>query len=76
MIELGLSGRVVKALDIMGPARVSSNLTGVARVKTKILHILCSRRVHGGLAQSQERNVSNVEAPGSKPGISIVEYVQ
>ena len=25
----------------------------------------------GGLAQSEERNVSNVEAPGSKPGFSI-----
>ena len=24
----------------------------------------------GGLAQSEERNVSNVEAPGSKPGFS------
>ena len=24
----------------------------------------------GGLAQSEERNVSNVEAPGSKPGSS------
>ena len=27
--------------------------------------------IAGGLAQSEERNVSNVEAPGSKPGISI-----
>ena len=26
--------------------------------------------IYGGLAQSEERNVSNVEAPGSKPGIS------
>ena len=26
---------------------------------------------HGGLAQSEERDVSNVEAPGSKPGFSI-----
>lgn len=26
----------------------------------------------GGLAQSEERDVSNVEAPGSKPGLSSV----
>ena len=29
----------------------------------------------GGLAQSEERNVSNVEAPGSKPGISSGEII-
>ena len=28
----------------------------------------------GGLAQSEERNVSNVEAPGSKPGFSIHKH--
>ena len=29
----------------------------------------------GGLAQSEERNVSNVEAPGSKPGFSIEFHI-
>ena len=28
----------------------------------------------GDLAQSEERNVSNVEAPGSKPGFSMQKY--
>ena len=53
----------------MGSARVSSNLTGVV---LRIVRKYIESRRRGGLAQSEERNVSNVEAPGSKPGISIV----
>ena len=34
-----------------------------------IIHIIFIHFI-GGLAQSEERNVSNVEAPGSKPGTS------
>ena len=35
-----------------------------------ILHLSRFTNKFGGLAQSEERNVSNVEAPGSKPGFS------
>ncbi len=34
------------------------------------LSYVCIQKTIGGLAQSEERNVSNVEAPGSKPGFS------
>ena len=40
------------------------------RMRIKILRCACIRNLAGGLAQSEERNVSNVEAPGSKPGFS------
>ncbi len=32
--------------------------------------MLEKKEIEGGLAQSEERNVRNVEAPGSKPGFS------
>ena len=38
-----------------------------------IIHIIFIHFI-GGLAQSEERNVSNVEAPGSKPGTSNIWF--
>ena len=40
------------------------------RAHRNILRTESMRNLVGGLAQSEERNVSNVEAPGSKPGFS------
>ena len=37
----------------------------------QLMMITTTKHKFGGLAQSEERNVSNVEAPGSKPGFSI-----
>ena len=58
-----------------GPQLTFSYYVKEREVVTRIYIYACNEK-NGGLAQSEERNVSNVEAPGSKPGFSTYETIQ